>query len=189
MLGAYAVVVLAGYAACLALSEDLPQDSRREIQDVEDQVETSSRAIRSLRAQIAAAQQALAIARAVGRHPDWSLLLTMLADSLAGEIVLEHCLLEPVEAEPPAPPAETEEESEADDEPPTTRAEPQAFRLELSGFAKSQTAVSGFILRLEKTGLFDEVRLVKTARQEFLEQKAVAFELECSLGGKERPEP
>jgi len=66
---------------------------------------------------------------------------------------------------------------------------PRAFRLDLAGLAQSQSAVSQFVLRLEKARVFDEVRLVQTGRKPFLKGEAVAFQLECSLTGKKEAKP
>jgi hypothetical protein len=43
--------------------------------------------------------------------------------------------------------------------------------------------VSQFVLRLEQTGLFESVELVKTNREPFLATDAVAFKLDCQLKG------
>jgi hypothetical protein len=60
---------------------------------------------------------------------------------------------------------------------------PAGFVLNIAGLARSQLAVSQFILRLEQTGLFDRVSLIDTARETFLGGPATGFKLECSLTG------
>ena len=58
---------------------------------------------------------------------------------------------------------------------------PRRHQLRVTGFGKTRHAVSEFTLRLEKTGLFGEVRCVHTERKPFLEGEAVAFAVECQL--------
>jgi len=61
--------------------------------------------------------------------------------------------------------------------------------LELGGFAKAQSDVSGYVLRLENLGLFEKVKLVKTNREMYLGQEAVSFRLECTLQGSQGAKP
>ena len=56
--------------------------------------------------------------------------------------------------------------------------------LDLGGLAMSQGVVSRFVLRLEKTGLFDQFRLINTSPRKFLKKDVVAFRLECLLSGQ-----
>ena len=61
-------------------------------------------------------------------------------------------------------------------------ADPQGgFLLGLRGYGRSQAAVAKFVLRLEQTGLFQEVKTLKRTREAFLDAEAVAFRLECLL--------
>ena len=50
-----------------------------------------------------------------------------------------------------------------------------------TGCGQSQTAVSNFVLRLERTELFDQVKLIGTSRRPFLSGSAVEFQVECFL--------
>ena len=63
-------------------------------------------------------------------------------------------------------------------EPSTDR----SFLIRLVGYARSQAAVSQFVLRLEAAGLFDRVTVMRTAREPFLDDQAIAFHLQCLLG-------
>ena len=134
-----------------------------------EQIRGSSQAIQRLCREIEDARWKLGSSRAVGKQPDWSVPLALMAGKLGEEVVLERCELGPRKD------AEGQEEDSAD----TGR---YVFRV--NGLGKSQTAVSRFVLRLEQIDLFDRVRLIKTNRQPFLSDKAVEFQLECLLEGK-----
>lgn len=196
VLGAYALATAAGYVACFAYPDSDQTAMLRDTRVVTEELRDTSREMRAVRAQVADAAGRLAIARSVRNHPDWSLLLALLSDSLADQIVLERCALLPVDspaaetAEGGMPPAAHHKAAGAGAAPAATTAQgPRAFRLDLAGMARSQTAVSQFVLRLEKARVFDEVRLVQTSRKPFLKGEAVAFQLECSLTGKKEAKP
>lgn len=182
---AYAVVILLGYLACFIFSDADSEAVFRDLKQVASDIEQTDERMRSLASAIAETQRKLSAAQAVARHPDWSLLLGILADSLADEVVLERCTLIPIEDD--CGPAEGDSSDEAEAPDPLAASLRRSFRCDVTGYARTQTGVSRFILRLENIHLFDRVKLVKTARQSFLNGQAVAFELECSLdGAKER---
>jgi Tfp pilus assembly protein PilN len=167
----YTVLVSAGYVACYAFGDDDHATMAKEIVVASGQLREFGKEMQKLRVTIVHTEQRLAAAQAVAKHPDWSLLLAMLAECLEDEVVLEQCRLRPVVAEP----------SEA---AAASTGREERFRLELGGFARSQMAVSQFVLRLESIGLFEKVELVKTHRRSFLDGKAIGFELRCSLGAQ-----
>ena len=51
----------------------------------------------------------------------------------------------------------------------------------LGGVRQRQTVSRGTRIRLEGTGLFQSVSLVKSNREPFLSSEAVAFRIECSI--------
>lgn len=94
-----------------------------------------------------------AAAHAVGTHPDYSVLLRLISSLREGQVALESVMIatsEPAAAVRGAKPA------------PGAPASP-SIRLELSGLARTPSAVAGYVLRLEKTGLFTKVDLVETS--------------------------
>lgn len=105
--------------------------------------------------------------RTVGKQPDWGVMLRLVADKLGDEAVLDHCALRHIKR------------ASDDEESPGGR----RIVLDLSGLARSQAAVADFILRLEKTGLFARVKLLKTNRRTFEGERIVTFWLECLLSG------
>ena len=150
-----------------------------EIEGAELRIRKSNQTILSVCRELASCQWRLASCRAVGKQPDWSVLLAMLSTRLGDDIVLERCRLRGLKASDggaraPSPDAPADDEADAR----------KQFIFEISGFGRSQLAVSRFILSLERMRLFDRVRLIKTNRQPFLQGKAVGFKLECLLDGK-----
>jgi Tfp pilus assembly protein PilN len=189
----YGVLLLAGYVMCFAFSDEETEAAFRDMRNVAARARELDREIRSLRAEIAGTKRELAAAQAVAGHPDWSLLLAVLAHAVPEEVVLRRCVLTPVE-EDDREAADSQDtvaglwsgEDGADGRGALAASLNRSYRLEVGGFARTQAAVSQFVLRLEKIALFDQVKLIKTNRQLFLEGQAVAFELECSLDGRRR---
>ena len=103
--------------------------------------------------------------RSISDQPDWSLLLTYLADDVMGDqIVLSGCTLAP------SAPGDKTGAADAD-----------ALVFTLTGYALSTADVSQFILRLEQIGLFDKVTLARTNREPYLAGQAIAFEARCLM--------
>jgi hypothetical protein len=182
-----AVAVLGGYVACYALDDGEGSRLLGEARGEVERLGVAHEEMRSLRRQISDARRKLAAARMRVRHPDWSLLLAMLAGHVSDELILERCCLRPVEpgsqdaGRTPAPGAVPGGTAPA--------GQVERYVLELTGLARSQTAVSQFVLRLEKSGVFREVRQVKTHRREFRNAKVVGFHVECSLSGERERTP
>jgi hypothetical protein len=181
---AYAVVLLAGYGVCQALWGGTDRGVDEELRKAGTAAQTSARQTLALNRSLERARLALQANRAVGSQPDWSALLALLAQNLGDELVLNHCRLKPARVLPAATPA-----GSAEGTPASPAEKPRHFALEIEGYARSQAAVSQFVLRLEGTGLFNQVRLVKSNREPFLVGKAVAFRVECSLGPRKRASP
>lgn len=119
----------------------------------------------SLRPKLNEQKLILAAERSISDQPDWSLLLTYLAEEVLGdEVVLSGCTL--------APKAPGEK---------TAAADGGALVLTLAGYARSTPDVSQFILRLEQIGLFDKVTLARTSREPYLAGQAIAFEARCLM--------
>ena len=139
-------------------------------------IEEARRRIQVAEARLAEARRTLQANRRIAGHPDWSLLLALLAQPLGEGAVLRGCILAPAKGEGPgrgaalgpAPTAPTDDR-------------PTGWRLQINGFARTVTEASTYALALEKTGLFSEVRLLKTVRRPFLAGEATHFEIEAAL--------
>jgi len=162
----YALALLAGCMACHKVLGKTGADLTRDIDVARGRIRGTNQLILALCRQVSDLEWQLASARIVAHNPDWSVLLGVLASHLGDQVVLERCFLEPVKP--------------AGAKPAAARPEEQ-FLLELSGLAQSQSAVSQFVLRLEKTRLFDEVKLIKTTRRPFVSGDVVSFRLQGSF--------
>ncbi|MFO8012814.1 MAG: hypothetical protein R6X20_05845 [Phycisphaerae bacterium] len=172
----YAAVLVTVYVACVcAWGVDAGSLERRR-QAAAERVEQVSRQIQETQAHLAEAQRTLDANRTIGGHPDWSLLLMLLSANMNDGVVLRQCRLTPPGAEDDTP-----------GEAPAT--DGVGWRLEMAGYGRQVTAVSQFALAMEKTGLFDEVRLLKTVRQPFLAGQATHFQIRCDLGTRAKESP
>ncbi|MCX5674134.1 MAG: hypothetical protein NTX87_03925 [Planctomycetota bacterium] len=140
---------------------------------------SADRAIRMLQSELAAQEATLKASQDVQSQPDWSVLLALLARSLGDGAVLRRCELKPVQ-----PAAVTSQVSAVSPAPAVPLGDATAFALKISGCGRTVADVLKFAEGLERAGLFDQIRLVKTDTQPLLAGTAVGFEMECSLTGK-----
>ncbi len=178
---AYLAVMLAAGGLCYAAWAGESEDPAAELPGALAEIAQTKQKIDVLQRTLTATQIELAANRSVGNQPDWSVLLTAIAADMGEHIVLRHCQLDPVGADPapvkagreaPAPAAEL------------TGAGQREYLLTIAGYGRSQPAVTQFALRLEANVLFDEVKLIQTTREPLLAGSAVAFRLECRLGSE-----
>ncbi|GAB4190023.1 MAG: hypothetical protein Kow00105_04390 [Phycisphaeraceae bacterium] len=128
----------------------------------------------SLRPKVIEQKRILEASRSISDQPDWSMLLTYLADGLLDDqVILKTCSL-----------AHTQAAAAASTQPgrgSSAGHESADLVMILTGYAKTAPDVSGFILRLEQFGLFDKVTLVKTNREPYLNDQAISFEVHCVM--------
>jgi Tfp pilus assembly protein PilN len=173
--GAYAVILIVGYTMCVASAGSDVDATGAALEKTNRRIDDLNRALESLRPQLAEAQTKLVVARTVGDQPDWSLLLTVISSTLDEEIVLNNARLDMSDATIAAG-----RQSGAPTSRPST--DPGAkFTVGLQGFARSQAAVTQFVLRLERLGLFDRVEMMNSSRQPFGSADATGFRIECEL--------
>jgi hypothetical protein len=135
-------------------------------------IQSANRAIRMLQGELAAQEATLKANHDLEGQPDWSRLLTLLAQSLGDGVIIRRCELKP------CPPSGSATPTSA------PMKEGDAYALKVSGVGRVVTDVLQFAGELERSSLFDHVRLVKTDTEPFLSGTATSFEMECSLGGK-----
>jgi len=166
---AYLVLLLGAYASCYALWGGGGDAATIEQERAKARIQQTKQLIAAAQSELAAGERTLEANRALQSHPDWSLLLLLPARSMDDDVILSHCELKP-------------------DNPPGDRPSPEdgagGFRLDISGYGKTVTAVSRLALKLERTELFDQVRLLKTKRQPLLSGSATCFQIECFLDRK-----
>jgi Tfp pilus assembly protein PilN len=165
----YAVLLLGAYASCYALWAGGGDALAAEQEAAKARIQQTNHLIAATQTELATQERTLKANREVQDHPDWSLLLMLLARSMNDDVVLDRCELKP---------------EDSPDERPSQKGSAGGFRLDMSGHAKTVAAVSRFALELERTELFDHVRLLKTKRQPFLAGSATAFQIECVIGRK-----
>lgn len=176
---AYAAILAAVYVGFLcARGVDADALARRRQTTAARTAEVQSQ-IKAVQADLAEARRTLQANETLGGHPDWSLLLMLLAQNMNDGVVLRGCSLVPHQGE-------TEGAEAAAPFPTST---PDDWRLQMQGFGKAVTAVSNFALAIEQTGLFEQVRLLKTVRQPFLAGQATHFQIVCDLGADHKETP
>jgi len=184
VLGVYGVMLGGAYVACLAFGADDGKTVLEQMRQSTERFRKAGKEIHALRASLGEASRQIAAARALAQNPDWSLLLAMVAKNLSDEVVLERCSLAPVESGADEKPAAAAAAAAGAGAAGTEEVLYQRYLLDLSGFARTQTGVSQFVLRLEGSRLFESVRLIRTQTRSFMDGQAVSFRIECALSGK-----
>jgi Tfp pilus assembly protein PilN len=159
----YAVAWVVVHVAIQVTTASDDRVLRGEIEQVRGAVQELDTALAALELDRQQAVAQLHANLAVGKQPDWSILLALLASTLEDEIVLRSVRLVSGAAEE----GETRELG--------------AANLDFAGLGQSQAAVSRFVLRLEQISLFRSVKLQDTRREPFLDGHAITFRVECVL--------
>jgi Tfp pilus assembly protein PilN len=135
-----------------------------------------------LSTQLAAARRELAAVRSVTEHPDWSILLGLVARERTQDIVLSSFELSPTEppAPQPTPPGAVTPVS-SPGATPVAAPSSQGYILHLTGIGRQQRDVPRFILRLEQMGLFSRVTLLESRSRMLGESEVFGFRVECIL--------
>jgi len=166
----YALTLVGAYAGCrVAWGVDLEAVAGRR-QAVAQRIHALGQQITYVQGELAEANCSIKANEVVGGHPDWSLLLMLLARNMNDEVVLRQCALGPSKA------------GTEDHGPGPDNNAAGAWRLDMTGYGRTVTSVSQYALALERTGLFQEVRLMKTVRQPFMAGSATHFQIRCALG-------
>lgn len=135
--------------------------------------------ISELQEQLKKADAELKIGKLIGSEPDWAKLLVLVGDELKGEVVLDNCQFATFHKNRQDTMNNLQELLSSS--PPSIFLAERQYRLELSGFGRTQTSVVQFALRLEQMQIFDKVEVVTSRRQTFLSSNAVAFTIECKI--------
>ncbi len=182
-LGWLGALVLVG---ATALNDDA--GLRDELRQVIGLVAESESELATLRDELGRSRAELTTSLTIGKQPDWSALLALLSTTLGDRIILRNCKLTTVHKSPGGRGPATA--STAEDRSVTGVArESTTIQLQLGGLGMAQQAVSEFVLRLEETSLFRQVRLLDTRREPFLDGDAIAFHIECLLETEEALQP
>lgn len=160
----YGVLALSGSAGARLVAVENHVSSDAALEVAKQRKAAAQREVAGLREVIRRTELSLERARAVGRHPDWSVLLELF-DGLTGPDIMLSAI---------------------DIQPHETRG---GFRVSLEGLGTSQSAVARFVVDVEQTGIFSEERLLETRRVRPLGIDGVAFGMEALIGAGPEPVP
>ncbi len=181
----YGVLLVVCYASCHVLWGTKNEGLAAELAATSTKISNTRLSIVSLQKQLRSAQLELEANRAVGNQPDWSVLLTTLARNLGDEVFLSGWTLAPVKSETDSSGTPSRGEKPSGGKRLVAAGQRQ-YVLRLTGYGRSFGAVSALVLRLENHVLFDEVKTIKTFREQLLSGTVIAFELDCQLGRDRR---
>ena len=184
----YAVLLIAGSAAVHIFWDKTERELSQELATIDRKLTDLNRQLQAIHPELTEATIQLDASRAVAVQPDWSVLLALLSRLRGENIVLERCALIPETVLPesrPAPVSVPTTPVTATSAGParTARSVRKAMnvRLEIKGLGRTHQDVSRFVLSLEETGLFNEVKLMETLRQSFRTEHAISFRVNCSM--------
>jgi hypothetical protein len=169
--GAYLALLVAGYMLLDRYATDNSQSLNSQSRRASAELGGAHRLVQAMGQELTQTSRKLQTVQEIGGQPDWGALLAVISKNTSENIALNYCRMERSSSADSAPKAA----SPAGDIPTV---------LELGGVAKVQADVSDYVLQLEKLGLFEKVKMVKTSREMYLGQEAVGFRLECVLQGQ-----
>jgi hypothetical protein len=137
---------------------------------LENDIAVKTRTTNQLRHEIEALDRLAKASRVVTEHPDYSTLLGLLSRCAGSEITLGLCAVDR--------PQHGED---------TQKSLPPVLRV--NGTGVSQSAVTSFVLRIESTGVFDQVTLLRSNEQSDAMGSSTAFQLECLFDGSGKEAP
>jgi hypothetical protein len=177
--GAYAAVLIL-CAGLMYLRFGTSRDLSTELDQQDQQIAALQTDSQQTNTQLLQVSQKLLSAKGLLEQPDWSQLLSILADLRGNDVVLENIELKLTAEQPPQAAAK-----KANAKPviviPKTK-----WTLQLAGHGKSPESVSQYVLRLERTDLFDIVNLLQTNRDPIGAGDATSFSIQCPLKGRGR---
>jgi hypothetical protein len=179
--GGYAVLVLIG---CIAANAPLASHSPQVKADLERLAQRTERANTErtrIEAQLTQQRRQLETARAVGEHPDWSILLDAVARTKAERAALDSVTLTTrlVEAKSlPTLPADAAAAASAAKVKP---APTPTYTLRLTGFVVGPGEVFEFARAIEQLSVFDDVRVKDSRSAPLGAMSATRFEIEASV--------
>lgn len=177
-LGTYATALAVGLCVVI-LSAPTGEGVRGKVGRVQADVDQARRDLSLVSGEMTRLQRELDAARAVGEHPDWSIVLGLIAGVQQGrEVVLEHALLSPVMPATTGHPATRRRKTESRAQDPPV---PIGYQVVLSGLSKTELDASRFALGLEAVGAFDRVTLVSTRARPIESATYTAFEIRVDL--------
>lgn len=176
------VVKIIGIDDPVALAADVEKINNRS-QEVETELS-------KLRSELERSNAELAASQKIGSQPDWSVLLSLMSSTLGDSIVLRKCLLLTDQSSDPV--SSKRKRTTSLQRAGIAKKHDTGMgtvELQVGGLGLSQQDVSKFVLRLEQLEIFDQVKLVETRREPFLDGQAIAFNLTCFINSSEASSP
>jgi len=168
---AYVIVVAGACGLVVAVTQAHDDPLQREASGLVAQIATSKERLSQTRAELAGITRRLAASREVQGHPDWSILLRLIAANRGEGLALASFELGAVNAN-----------SGGNADAAASRGDrPSSYSLRLNGLGKDHTEVAQFALRLEQAGIFSRVVLKDTVAKQLASRTAVSFGIECTL--------
>lgn len=126
----------------------------------------------------------------VRNHPDWSILLDLLAATRGEDVVVEGLDVKPLDVvKTSTTPGADQPKPDAGGKAIGKPAHPSAFDVRLTGFARTQTSVTEFADRLQKSDVFDLVTLERSSAKASRSLSVIEFTILCHLGTTAGPSP
>ncbi|HED54913.1 MAG TPA: hypothetical protein ENJ00_12045 [Phycisphaerales bacterium] len=173
---AFGVLCAVGWIVAGIILGGMDEPVRDELEKIRaelNRVEASKAAI-ATRAKLVSRE--LGVAEDIAGQPDWSVLLDVLASGLHENSNLEQISVTLVR------------ESGSAGVPPSAVAS-GPYSVKLAGIAGEQREATQYALYLESSGMFDSVRLNSTSPRPDVGERAVGFEISCTIGRVEEQMP
>jgi len=182
---AYGVVTL---GACIALAAGEPVVDLRETRELSS-LAREKEMYEDLKKQhsdsIVAEKRRKEGADLVADHPDWSILLDLLAERRGDDAVIVGVDVKPdvVKAKEGEAKAKAREAKPKGEMVTMDKAEtrPDAYAIRIEGFASTQTAVAEFADRMQRIGIFGSVTLQRSSTRLLEQRPVVDFVVVCRL--------
>lgn len=166
---AYTSVSLMAFLYCRSRWNTDNNGQAAELAALTAKIKEHSQAAYASQRELSEVRSHLQAAHFVRDYPDWSNLLVVLARQFRGQMVLRECeLMDDVGPGKGLPVPETAAKS--------------PFVLRIAGYSRTQEEAGELASELDKTNIFDQVKLLKAKREPFREAEATAFRVECLLG-------
>lgn len=162
VVGVGAVCALACGVGLHVSATGLAGDPSARVLAVQQQSAAEADSTAKITAEIGELRRRAQVAAQVSRRPNWSVLLALLAERRGADVVLVAVGVTPT---------------------PAGAVAPTGFSVQVSGVAETMASAQRYVLELEASGVFDEVRLLETARGQVGAQEAVRFGVVLALRG------
>ncbi|MCA9296423.1 MAG: hypothetical protein KC983_07895 [Phycisphaerales bacterium] len=164
----YAGVLAIVCAGVIVARPPGPDEINRQLASADRQIADSVRVIASLQAEMKDTERMLSTMQRIGPKPDWSVALAEFSATAGDDIVIGDITMQQRTRTAGAGGSRIDEPSDA-------------VTLRVSGYGRSQRAVTDFLMALNQSGLIDSTKLLKSEREPLFGGYAAAFIVECDI--------